>query len=216
MVGALAWFTAETGYFWRSPLANARFIRLLDFPGTEQAAAISRDGKFVAFLGERDGQIDAWVSAVGSGTYVNLTHGDAGELVNPEIRTPGFSPDLSLVTVWTRRAGGWQPGDVNILAVPTAGGPLRPYLPEAAEFGWSRDGTRLSITRPHPEIRCSCGTQESSESARTAGSTSHRRGCIATFRCGRPTMRSFILSAVCHTMTGTSGEFGRPAQDPNG
>ncbi len=143
MTGALAWFAAETGYFWRNPLANARFSRLLDFPGTEQAAAISRDGKLAAFVGGRDGQIDLWVSEVGSGTYRRLTDGDAGELVNPEIRTPSFSPDSSLVTIWSRRAGGSQADDVNILAVPAAGGSLRPYLPEVAEFDWSHDGTRL-------------------------------------------------------------------------
>jgi serine/threonine protein kinase/Tol biopolymer transport system component len=143
LAGALAWFAAEKGYFWRNPLANAKFTRLLDFPGTERAAAISRDGKFVAFLGDRDGKVDVWVSEVGSGTYRNLTNGDAGELVNPEIRALGFSVDSSFVTVWTSRAGGSQAGDVNILEVPTAGGPLQPYLPEAAEFDWSRDGKRL-------------------------------------------------------------------------
>jgi Tol biopolymer transport system component len=142
IAGALAWFAAE-GYFWRSPLANAKFTRLLDFAGTEQAAAISRDGKFVAFLSDRDGQIDAWVSEVGSGNYRNLTHGDVRELVNPSIRTLGFSADSSLVSIWTRRPDGSQPGDVNILAAPTVGGPLRPYLREAAEFDWSRDGKRL-------------------------------------------------------------------------
>jgi Tol biopolymer transport system component len=141
--GALAWFAAETDYFWRSPLANAKFTRLLDFAGSEQAAAISRDGKFVAFLADRDGRIDAWVSEVGSGTYRNLTHGNLGELVNPSIRTLGFSADSSLVSIWTRQPDGSQPGDVNILAVPTAGGPPRPYLREAAEFDWSRDGRRL-------------------------------------------------------------------------
>src|SRR6202171_6276941 len=143
IAGALVWFAAQTGYFWRSPLANAKFTRLLDFAGTEQAAAISRDGKFVAFLADRDGQIDAWVSEVGSGNYRNLTHGDVRELVNPSIRTLGFSADSSLVSIWTRRPDGSQPGDVNILAAPTVGGPLRPYLREAAEFDWSRDGKRL-------------------------------------------------------------------------
>jgi len=143
LAGTLAWVAAERGYFWRSPLADARFSRLLDFPGTEQAAAISPDGKLAAFLAERDGQIDAWISEVGSGTYRRLTHGDAGELINPEIRTPGFSPDSSLVTLWSKRAGGSQSGDVNILAVPAAGGPLRPYMREAGEYGWSRDGKRL-------------------------------------------------------------------------
>src|ERR1700732_3138568 len=65
IAGALAWFAADKDYFWRSPLANAKFTRLVDFTGTAQAAAISRDGKFVAFLADRDGQIDAWVSELG-------------------------------------------------------------------------------------------------------------------------------------------------------
>ena len=141
--GALAWFAAQTGYFWRSPLANAKFTRMLDFAGTEQAAAISRDGKFVAFLGNRDGKVDAWVSEVGSGTYRNLTHGGVPDLVNPSIRTLGFSADSTLVSIWTRRLDGSQPGDVSILAVPVAGGPLQPYLREAAEYDWSHDGRRL-------------------------------------------------------------------------
>ena len=143
IAGVLAWFAAESGYFWRSPLANAKFTRVLDFAGTEQAAAISRDGKTVAFLANRDGKIDAWVSSVGSGTYRNLTHGDVHDLVNPSIRVLGFSPDSTLVSIWTRRPDGSQPGDVNILAVPTAGGALRPYLKDAAEFDWSHDGRRL-------------------------------------------------------------------------
>ena len=143
MAGVLAWFAAEKGYLWRNPLANAKFTRLLDFPGTERAAAISRDGKFVAFLGDRDGQVDVWVSEVGSGAYRNLTNGDAAELVNPQIRALGFSADSSFVTFWTGRGDGSQAGDVNILVVPTAGGPLQPYLREAAEFDWSRDGKQL-------------------------------------------------------------------------
>jgi len=144
LAGALAWIAEETDYFWRSPLANARFTRL-DFAGTEQAAAISRDGKFVAFLADQDGQSDAWIGEVGRGTFRNLTHGALSELavVNPALRALGFSADSSLVSIWTRRADGSQAGDVNILAAPTAGGPLRPYLKEAAELDWSHDGTKL-------------------------------------------------------------------------
>lgn len=145
LAGALAWFAADTGYFWRSPLANAKFTRLLDSAGTEQAAAISRDGKVAAFLSDRDGQIDAWATDVGSGTFRNLTRGALNDLavVNPTLRVLGFSPDSSLVSIWTRRADGSQTGDVRIMAVPIAGGALRPYLTEAAEFDWSHDGTEL-------------------------------------------------------------------------
>src|SRR5208283_3160191 len=143
IAGMLAWLAAEKDYFWRNPLANARFTRLLDFPGTERAAAVSRDGSVLAFLGDRDGKIDVWVSQVGSGAYRNLTNGNGGEIVNPEVRVLGFSVDSSLVTFWSRRAGGSQAGDVNIMAAPVAGGPLQTYLPETAEFDWSRDGKRL-------------------------------------------------------------------------
>jgi Tol biopolymer transport system component len=144
LVGVLAWIAEEMDYFWRSPLANAKFARL-DSAGTEQAATISRDGKFVAFLADRDGQSDAWIGEVGSGTFRNLTHGALRELgvVNPALRALGFSADASLVSIWTRRADGSQTGDVNILAVPTVGGPMRQYLKEAAEFDWSHDGTKL-------------------------------------------------------------------------
>jgi Tol biopolymer transport system component len=97
----------------------------------------------VAFVGDRGGEIDVWVSNVGSGTYRDLTHGDVRDVVNPLIRVLGFSADSSLVTIWNRRADGSQPGDVSILAVPTTGGPLRPYLREAGEFDWSSDGKQL-------------------------------------------------------------------------
>jgi hypothetical protein len=44
-------------WFWRNPIADARFQRLTDFDGAEQSAAVSRDGQFVAFLSNRDGRL---------------------------------------------------------------------------------------------------------------------------------------------------------------
>jgi Tol biopolymer transport system component len=43
----------RTEYFWRSPIADARYQTITDFDGVEQAAAVSRDGHFVAFLSDR-------------------------------------------------------------------------------------------------------------------------------------------------------------------
>jgi Tol biopolymer transport system component len=137
------WFQ-RTEYSWHSPIANARFQAVTDFGGVEQDAAISRDGHFVAFLSDRDGQMDVWVTQVGSGEFHNLTHGRVSELVNPSIRTVGFSPDGSLVTFWVRKPGGSNGGDIGIWAVPTLGGEPRLYLEGAAEFDWSRDGSRLT------------------------------------------------------------------------
>jgi Tol biopolymer transport system component len=132
-----------TERFWRNPIGEARFQALTDFDGTEQAAAVSRDGKFVAFLSSRDGRTDVWVTQPGSGQFHNLTRGSAPELVNPSIRVLGFTPDGSSVTFWVRTPDG-QNGQVGIWAVPTLGGQSRPYLEGAAELDWSRDGSRLT------------------------------------------------------------------------
>ena len=113
-------------------------------------AAVSRDGHFVAFLSDRDGPMDVWVTQVGSGEFHNLTHGSVPELVNPSIRTLGFSPDGSLVTFWVRKPGGSDGGDISIWAVPTLGGAPRPYLEGVAEFDWSHDGSRLAYHTPGP------------------------------------------------------------------
>jgi Tol biopolymer transport system component len=148
-IGAGAWFQ-RTEYFWRSPIADARFHAVTDFEGVEQAAAVSRDGQLVAFLSDRDGPTDVWLTQVGSGQFHNLTHGSAPELVNPSVRSLGFSPDGSLVTFWVRKQNGSNTGDISIWAVPTLGGSPKLYLEGVAEYDWSRDGSRLAYHTPGP------------------------------------------------------------------
>jgi DNA-binding winged helix-turn-helix (wHTH) protein/Tol biopolymer transport system component len=147
-ISASIWLQ-RTEYFWRNPIAHAQFQTVTDFDGVAQAAAISRDGHFVAFLSDRDGQMDVWLTQVGSGEFHNLTRGSAPELVNPSVRTLGFSPDGALVTFWVRKKDG-SSGDIGIWAVPTLGGQPRPYLEGVAEFDWSRDGSRLAYHTPGP------------------------------------------------------------------
>ena len=108
-IGAGRWLQM-TEFFWRDPIADVRLQVVTDFDGVEQAAAVSRDGRFVAFLSDRDGKMDVWVTQVGSGQFHNLTHGSAPELVNPSLRTLGFSPDGSSVTFWARRQQGSSAG----------------------------------------------------------------------------------------------------------
>ena len=148
-LGVILWLY-RTEYFWRNPTANARFQAVTDFDGIQQAATVSRDGHFVAFLSDRDGQMDVWVTQLGSGEFHNLTHGSASELVNPSVRTLGFSPDGSQVTFWRRQKGNSGSEDINIWAVPTLGGEPRPYLEGVAEFDWSSDGSRLVYHTPGP------------------------------------------------------------------
>ncbi|MGA8086306.1 MAG: hypothetical protein WCA10_03310 [Terracidiphilus sp.] len=148
-IGAGLWLQ-RTDYFWRNPIGDAKFQIVTDFSGTEQAGAMSRDGHFIAFLSDRDGRMDVWVTQVGSGEYYNLTHGSAPELVNPSLRTLGFSPDGSLVTFWVRKQDASHESHIGIWAVPTLGGEPRPYLDGAAECDWSPDGSRLAYHTPGP------------------------------------------------------------------
>ncbi len=147
-LGAAAWFVRGTDADRRNPLADARFTHLTDFEGTEHAAAISRDGGFVAFLSDRDGPTDVWLTQVGTGQFHNLTHGAIRELVNPSLRTLGFSPDATLVFLWVRRPDAPPAGGISVWAVPTMGGTPRLYLEDVAELDWSHDGSRLVYHTP--------------------------------------------------------------------
>jgi Tol biopolymer transport system component len=73
------------------------------------------------------------------------------ELRNPGTRTIGFSPDGSLVTLWSRVSNSAGGGQVDAgWAVPTMGGPLRPYLKGISELDWSPDGRRIVYHPPAP------------------------------------------------------------------
>src|SRR5450631_3388983 len=148
-IGLSLWLQ-RSEYFWRNPIAEAQFQTVTDFDGLERDAAVSRDGHFVAFLSDRDGQMDVWVTQVGSGQFHNLTRGSAPELVNPSVRTLGFSPDGSSVTYWVRKQNGSSGRDISVWAVPTLGGQAMPYLEGVAEFDWSHDGSRLAYHTPGP------------------------------------------------------------------
>ena len=65
-LGAIPWIASERTRA-ENPLANARFTTLTDFAGDELDAAISPDGRFVAFVSDRDGRFDVWLSQIGSG-----------------------------------------------------------------------------------------------------------------------------------------------------
>ena len=92
---------------------------------------------------------DAWASQVGTGDVHNLTKGSVLELRNPATRTVGFSPDGSLVILWSRVPDSARGGLVDAgWAVPTMGGPLRPYLKGISELDWSPDGRRIVYHPP--------------------------------------------------------------------
>jgi len=119
-----------------NPLANAIFTRLTNVAGDEAEAALSPDGKFAAFLSDREGSLDVWLTQVGSGSFLNLTRESHMPGLRP-VRNTGFSGDGS--EIWF---GGAPVGRMRIM--PMMGGPSRPFLVDrAVEVVWSPDGSRI-------------------------------------------------------------------------
>jgi Tol biopolymer transport system component len=123
-----------------NPLANATFSRLTNWVGTEEHAEISPDGKFVVFLGDKGGELDIWMSQVGTGDFRNLTL-DIPSLATPGnlLRSLGFSGDGS--EIWFNLTG--NPGSQKVL-MPLTGGMSRPFLGRNDSApSWSPDNSRV-------------------------------------------------------------------------
>jgi Tol biopolymer transport system component len=122
-------------------LGDARFTRLTDWEGTEGGAEISPDGKFVAFLADRDGQFDIWLSQIGTGSFRNLTVDiPALQPIGPTFRKFGFSGDGS--EIWFSPDTG--PSMAQMI-MPLLGGTPRTFLQKGATApSWSPDGSRIA------------------------------------------------------------------------
>jgi Tol biopolymer transport system component len=135
LMGTAVWEMARPAGAPGNPLEKAHFTRVTDYESVE--AAISPDGKFVAFISDHDGPFDVWLTQVGTGRLINLTQGKAGPLPGP-LRSVGFSGDGS--EIWL---GG---GDVGMRPrlMPLTGGAPRNFLgEETVNLAWSPDGERI-------------------------------------------------------------------------
>jgi Tol biopolymer transport system component len=121
-----------------NPLAGARFTRVTDFEGSEFDAAISRDGRFVAFQSDRLGGFGAFVGQIGTNRFRELT-AEYDRRINSSrgMRLVGFNADGTEI---------WHHGGVGgrMRAFPLLGGPARNFLGErTANVDWSPDGDRI-------------------------------------------------------------------------
>jgi Tol biopolymer transport system component len=120
-------------------LANLEFKRFTDWEGTEEGAEVSPDGKIVAFLSDRAGEFDIWMSQVGSRHFENLTENFPALAPNGVIvRKLGFNADGT--EIW------FNPGDGKpLLLMPSTGGATHPFLPEGANTpAWSLNGANVA------------------------------------------------------------------------
>jgi Tol biopolymer transport system component len=135
LVGTTVWEISRPGAAPANPLEKAHFTRVTDFKSVE--AAISPDGKFVAFISDHDGPFDVWLTQVGTGRMINLTQGKAGPLPGP-LRSVGFSGDGS--EIWI---GGGDVGMRLRLMLLTGGTPRNFLGEQTVNLAWSPDGERI-------------------------------------------------------------------------
>jgi Tol biopolymer transport system component len=132
------WLLWQQDFFWRNPLEGATVERLTDFEGDEFDASISPDGRVMAFLSDRDGPLDAWVSQIGSGEFVNLTKGRFQLTANRVTRQTGFSGDGG--NVWFLQQLAQRPVGWTSWLVPAFSGAPRPFVENGLNPVWSPDG----------------------------------------------------------------------------
>jgi Tol biopolymer transport system component len=115
--------------------AETTLRRLTNDPGLTTDAAISPDGKLVAYV--RSG--DIWVQQVDGGGVIRITDDPAGN------SAPEFSPDGTQVAFRSERAGG------GIYIAPVLGGEARQLVPQGRQPRFSPDGRRLMYWTGSPD-----------------------------------------------------------------
>ena len=127
IAAAVAWWPT-----WQNPLADATYKTLTSFPGTESDATISPDGRFVAFLADRNGKFEVFLTQIEPGTPTPL--GDAAPLGRGGRRTLTFTADGSELAITS--------GPTRLVQL--IGGAPRPFLGKTdRDVSWSRDNRRV-------------------------------------------------------------------------
>jgi tricorn protease len=129
-------FTAE-GDLWSVSVKGGAARRLTSNPGHEGGAAISPDGRTVAFSAEYEGPVDVYTMPVEGGLPQRLTwNGDAA--------VAGWTPD-GRVLVRTGRYSTLP--DPQLVVIDSHGGREVVPLAQAAEASYTPDGHTLFFTR---------------------------------------------------------------------
>jgi tricorn protease len=127
---------AYGGYLWTVPRDGGN-ARQLTTGGHEAGAQFSPDGRWIAFTGEYDGNVDAYVMPAGGGEPRRLTWHPGADVV------VGWTPDSKRILF---RSGRVAYADFDRLYTVAADGGVPEVLPMwRGEMGWySPDGTRFA------------------------------------------------------------------------
>jgi tricorn protease len=137
-------FTAE-GDLWEVGIAGGAARRLTSCAGSEVFAAISADGKTVAFSASYEGPKDVYTIPIGGGTPQRRTWDGESVGSNPSgDDVAGWTPD-GRILVRTRRYSTLP--DSKLVAIDDAGNREILPLAQASEGAFSADGKTLFFTR---------------------------------------------------------------------
>jgi Tol biopolymer transport system component len=111
--------------------------QIFDTVWNDYAPALSADGERLAFVSDREGEVDVWVTNPGAAEPVRLTQGTGQKL------QPVWSPDGTILAYFSNQAG-----NNDIWLVPAFGGaPVQLTTSPADDINpyWSPDGSRIAF-----------------------------------------------------------------------
>jgi tricorn protease len=133
------------GDLWTANLDNGTAIHLTTHPGDENYPHFSPDGKWIAFVGEYDGDTDVYLISSQGGSPQRLTYDGVRKQV------VGWHPDGRVMVSSYFESGYYGP---YLYAVSTSGGyPERIPIDRAAWASFSADGKIVAFNRRPGEFR---------------------------------------------------------------
>jgi tricorn protease len=127
------------GDLWTVPRDGGEATRLTAGPGTETHPHFSPDGRWVAFTGEYDGNVDVYVVAASGGVPKRLTYHPGNDTL------AGWTPDGKSVLFVSGRASETGGRTAQLFTMPVDGVQETALpLPTAYEGSYSADGSRLA------------------------------------------------------------------------
>jgi tricorn protease len=129
---------AYGGDLWTAKVDGSEVRRLTSADGDEGAPVFSRDGKWIAFAGNYDGNVDVFLVATGGGEPKRLTWHPGNDI--PQ----AFTPDGGKVLFTSSRAD-FSQRYTQLWTVPVTGGvEERLPIPNAAQATYSPDGRYIA------------------------------------------------------------------------